>query len=111
MEKIYNITASVDDDVASRWADAVTCRYIPALMRSGYVDSAELIEVSVPREMALRDGRTFTLQLRFADEAALESFIAGDTEYSAEKILEEDFSGKYATFRLRLTSLHRTDKK
>ena len=89
MEKIYNITASVDNDAAKRWVEAVRDRYIPAVMRSGHVASAELIEVSVPEEIALRDGRT---------------------ECSAEKILEEDFSGKYATFRLRLTSLHKTDK-
>lgn len=110
MEKIYNITASVDNDAALRWVEAVRDRYIPELMRSGHVASAELIEVSVPEEIALRDGRTFTLQLRFADDSALKGFMAGDAERSAEKILEKDFSGKYATFRLRLTSLHKTDK-
>lgn len=110
MEKIYNITASVDNDVASRWVEAVKDRYIPALMSSGHVASAELIEVSVPEGMALSDGRTFTLQLRFDGDSALEDFMSGDTEYLSERILEEDFSGKYATFRLRLTSLHKTDK-
>lgn len=110
MEKIYNITASVDNDAAKRWVEAVRDRYIPAVMRSGHVASAELIEVSVPEEIALRDGRTFTLQLRFSGDSELEDFMAGGTECSVEKILEEDFSGKYATFRLRLTSLHKTDK-
>lgn len=104
MEKIYNITAAVDADIAGGWLDEVISSFLPTLMAVPGVLNVELIEVQAPE--APKESRTFTVQIRFADPGALETFLA-QQERRAEKRLFEKFGSKYVTFRLQLDSLHR----
>lgn len=104
MEKIYNITAAVDADIAERWLEESVSSFLPALMAVPGVLNVELIEVQAPD--APQDARTFTVQIRFADQGALDAFLA-QHEQRVEKGLSEKFGSKYVTFRLQLNSLHR----
>ncbi len=104
MEKIYNITAAVDADIAEKWSEEAVSSLLPALMAVTGVLNVELIEVRAPD--APKEARTFTVQIRFADQGALDAFLA-QHEQRAEKELFEKFGNKYVTFRLQLDSLHR----
>ena len=104
MEKIYNITAAVDADIAEKWSEEAVSSFLPGLMAVPGVLNVELIEVQAPD--APKEARTFTVQIRFADQGALNDFLA-QHEQRAEKELFEKFGNKYVTFRLQLDSLHR----
>lgn len=106
MERIYNITAAVDADIALAWAREAADSFLPALRNVPGVEGVELIEVpSVPGSNP-GEGRTYTVQIRFDGQEALENFL-GNAEREAEQALHERFGQKYLTFRLVLRSLHR----
>lgn len=106
MERIYNITAAVDADIALAWAREAAASFLPALKAVPGVSGVELIEVPPVPGANPKEGRTYTVQIRFIGQEPLDAFL-GETEREAERTLYERFGQKYLTFRLILRSLHR----
>lgn len=106
MERIYNITAAVDTDIALQWAKLAGTTFLPALREVPGVKAVELIEVETPAGVETDGTRTYTVQIRFAGQEALDAFL-GETEREAERALFERFGTRYVTFRLTLRSLLR----
>ncbi len=98
---IYNVTVSVDADIADEWLDWMRTTHIPDVMATGLFLDHRLCRVLNVED----EGRTFAIQYTLADMATYDRYA---TEHAPrlQNETRKRYEGRFVAFRTLLEVIH-----
>ena len=98
---IYSITFAIDSKIEEEWILFMKSLYIPSLMNSGFFTQYQHTKIISEANEDL----AFNIQLSCSSHEVLHSFVRDEKE-NLELILQQKYSGKFATFSTTLEKLN-----
>tara|TARA_Y100000766_G_scaffold271053_1_gene269518 strand:- start:213 stop:527 length:315 start_codon:yes stop_codon:yes gene_type:complete len=90
---IYSITTAIEDSIEKKWLDFMQKTQIPSIMNTGLFIDFRFVRIIPSQGVDL----SYNLQLRCKGYAELNRYRS-ENEPKMERLIKQNFEGKYATF-------------
>ena len=98
---LYNVTVSVDEDIAEEWVKWMREKHIPDVMATG-----KFIESKLSRVLGEEEGGiTYAVQYLCKDRKTFDAYTLEDAP-ALQKEHSDRYEGKFAAFRTLLNVVH-----
>ncbi len=91
---IYNVTVSIDKDLAKEWHQWMKSIHIPMVMKTGYFKEYKMCKVLNVDD----EGETYSTQYVFENMSDIESYMANEAP-RLQADMKALYDGKYVAFR------------